>query len=475
MKPSALLRRLLTKRPALPDPAVPLEWLPVLRQACHNAPASSRQSFLGAGYRASDWFAHRFHCLPKCGPDGLRLAARMCDVWRPAQLWQIVLYASSPAIDEFPEALFFDPELLWHQQHFNRPGQVASVDLVAEGSTLHTMALQSDLVQRISRRRGLKTRVEKVFKGWDHLLLNAIAAFAAEHGFREIRVPRSGFAMRHADRARVVKPELFERVYDRAVKHHFRVRSKGSWWSINVRRNRRVIVRPPLLAEERGLGRTVCLCHDIERGLGHRGVEPAFAERADREAPAALEAMLAAEQTAQVRTTYNVVGCLLQEIRPQIERDGHCLGFHSYDHDLAAEQLVACRRVDYRIKGYRPPQSRLTPELRGDQLCWHNFEWLAAAASSLGFDKPRLENRLAKIPILLDDFALHRRAISFEAWARRLLDLIRQHDFVAVSLHDCYAAHWLPGYARLLDEIRMLAQLRTLDEVAAELYLAGGV
>ncbi len=441
----------------------------------HDFPAGSRERFLGAGYLARHFFPHQVRCLPKPGPDGCRLARWMCGARDPAELWQIVVHAAPPVIDEFPDELFFDSELLWHQQQFSRIGQVASVDMAARGGVLFTMAHQSDLVQRISRRRTYKTRVEKVFAGWHHLLLNAVAATAAEHGFREIRVPTSRLAMEHTDRARTVQPELFERVYDRAVHHHFRATPAGPWWSIDLPANRSKIVQPMRREERLEPGKTVCLCHDVERGLGHRDVDPEFARRADAESPQALDRMLAIEAEAGVRATYNVVGCLLPELRERIERGGHSLAFHSYDHDLGQEQLDACRRVDYRLKGYRAPQSRLTAELHDRGLCWHNFEWLASSVSSLGFAVPKLDNGLVKIPILLDDYDMHRHGRNFADWRRSTLTAIREHDFVALSLHDCYAGHWLPDYAEFLKEIKTMARLRTMDEVAADLFVAGGV
>lgn len=465
---AALLRRI------RPRPR-PLEWGPAMPVAFHDAPEPFRERFAAAGFKSRFFVPHRIHCLPKAGPDGYRLADRMCDVRDADRLWQIVLFATPPVIDEFPDELFFDPDLLWHQQHFNQVGQIASVDLVAAGTTLYTMAHQSDLVQRISRRRSFKTRVEKVFRGWHHLLLNGIASFAAARGFRELRVPTSRLAIEHTDRARTVQPELFERVYDRAVRHHFRATEVDGWWSIDVGANRAAIVTPDRHVEPRAFGKTVCVCHDIERGHGHRHVAPEFARRADGESAAALDHMLDIERRAGVRATYNVMGCFLSEVRDRIERAGHGVAFHSYDHDIAREQLAACRTVDYRIKGYRPPQSVVTAELLDDRLCWHNFEWLASSASSLRSTLPMLDHRLVRIPILFDDFALHAGKMSFEEWHRRAVDAIRAHDFVAFSLHDCYAPHWLPHYERLLEEIKPLGRFRTMDEVAGDLYMAGGV
>ena len=446
-----------------------------MRDICHEAPEQFRETFVARGYKSSLFFSHRVHWLAKCGPDGLKLASRMCGVKEPELLWQIVLYAMSPASDEFPSHMFFDPDLAWHQQHFNRASQVASVNLALRDRTLFTMALQSDLVQRISRRRELKTRVEKVFKGWDHLLLNAVANFAAERGFAEIRVPRSHFAMKNTDLARTVQPELFERVYDRSVHARFKTTEAGDWWSIGVERNRPAMIHLRRREGRVDRGKTVCVCHDTERDQGFRDIDPELAQRTETDARAALDRMLAIERRAGIRATYSVVGSFVDEVRGKIEGDGHCLAFHSYDHDLTRDQLAACRKVDYRIKGYRAPQSLLTDELRGDRLTWHNFEWLANSASSFGFDTPRLENRLVKIPILFDDFSLHTGRLTYDAWFRRAIEAIQTRDFVAFGLHDCYAEHWLDHFERLLEDIKALAQPRTLDEVAADLYIAAGV
>lgn len=437
----------------------------------HEASGHEREGFLAAGYRARHFFPHRWYALRKCGPDGSRLAQWMSGVRDPGRLWQLLLYATSPAIDEFPAELFFDPDLNWHQQHCNRRGLVASACMAVDGETVYTAAHQSDLVQRISRNRAFKTRVESVFKGWHRLLLNGIAGFATDHGLRRVCVPSAELATTHTDRTRTVQPELFERVYDRAIQHQFSVTREGGWWRLELGSNRGAVAPTTRREELIESTRTVCVAHDIERGLGHRDVEPEFAREADRNAPAALGHMLDIERRAGVRSTYHVVGCLIEEVRAPIERDGHCLAFHSYDHG-SGDQLPACRRVDYRIKGYRPPRSVLTRELSDTVLCWHNFEWLASSESSLGFQVPRLENRVVKIPILLDDFAMHRDGTGFDEWARQALRLVEEREFVVLSLHDCYAGHWLSGYEQFLADLKKLARLRTLDEVAADVFLA---
>ena len=52
------------------------------------------------------------------------------------------------------------------------------------------------------------------------------------------------------------------------------------------------------------------------------------------------------------------------------------------------------------------------------------------------------------------------------------VELMENKHFVAFGLHDCYADKWLPGYERLLETMGRLARLRTLDDVASQLFLA---
>ena len=40
------------------------------------------------------------------------------------------------------------------------------------------------------------------------------------------------------------------------------------------------------------MGKTICLCHDIERGLGHVDVDPNYAEFANKTSLKNLEEML---------------------------------------------------------------------------------------------------------------------------------------------------------------------------------------
>ena len=212
--------------------------------------------------------------------------------------------------------------------------------------------------------------------------------------------------------------------------------------------------------------KTICICHDIERGLGHLDVDAAWAAHANTYAPRALEEMLEIEATMNVKSSYNVVGTLLRAVRDQIEAGRHCIAFHSFDHNLEDWQLRRCRRVDNRIKGYRTPQSRITPELNDMNLCQNNFDWLASSISSLGLNIPLMQNRIVKIPVVTDDFDLYKRRIDYRDWEDRLLQGIAQRKFTAFGLHDCYGEFWLPHYKELLAKIQDVGTLQTLNTVS---------
>ena len=79
--------------------------------------------------------------------------------------------------------------------------------------------------------------------------------------------------------------------------------------------------------------------------------------------------------------------------------------------------------------------------------------------------------RIVWLPILFDDFSLHRGRLTYETWERRALQRIRHHRFVAFSLHDCYAAHWLGHYEEFLRKVKDLGVVRTLDHIAADTIL----
>ena len=118
--------------------------------------------------------------------------------------------------------------------------------------------------------------------------------------------------------------------------------------------------------ELRELENIVCIGHDTERGRGHDGVDPALFGTPDSVFEEHLDRMLAIERAMGIQSTYNVLGCSLEEVRQRIAAGGHCLAFHSYDHALDTPQLQRCRTIDYRLKGYRAPRSVITEELQDE-------------------------------------------------------------------------------------------------------------
>jgi len=327
------------------------------------------------------------------------------------------------------------------------------------------------------------------------MLLNRILNFAVEKGLKRFYSATADWTIRHIPSSRRVQRDLFERIYDRAVNEQFKASRQGPWCLIDVAANRDRLIAPEKKTETFPNEKTICLCHDIEQGWGHRRSDPTLAGRAHQASPGNLKDMLAIEKRMNVRGTYNVLGCLFNEVKDSIQQHGHCLAFHSYDHQTSkfwplpkvrerilnllypgiarrpgrvSDQLARVREIDYRTKGYRPARSKLTGEIRDKQLCFRNFEWLVSSAYSLGYQSPRLGNRIVKIPILFDDFDMYKRGVPNDDWERGALAAIRRDHFVAFSSHDGYAQSRLPRYESFLGRISELGTFKTLDEVSNE-------
>lgn len=65
-------------------------------------------------------------------------------------------------------------------------------------------------------------------------------------------------------------------IYDADIHKRFPgVQRAGSWWVIDTKD-----IAAGILVAEKGAeairdDKTICICHDIERGLGHVGIDPA--------------------------------------------------------------------------------------------------------------------------------------------------------------------------------------------------------
>lgn len=438
-----------------------------------------KAEFFNRGFKERNFFPHKTYYLPKPGPDGFKVACRIFGEIDPSDMVEIVIYASNQVLEEFPDDLFFDDDLVWHQQQFGKGGQIATSSLLIAGRNLYSMIHLSDVVQRISRRREYKTRIENRFKGWPVLLLNSILNFAWENNLENIFTPTSELALEHSNKKGHTKIDLFERIYDLSVDRYYKVQKTERWWKINLLENKDKLVFPEKKHEVVKKEKTICLAHDIEAGIGHVGFDSELVEVANRNHKKYLKEILEIEEYLGIPVTYNIVGKIFIEVKEQIirlrKKGGYCLAFHSFDHNIKKAQLYKCKDVDYRIKGYRPPQSKITRELSASKLAFNNFEWLASSAYSLQIKEPKSESGMVKIPILFDDYSMYKDKISYVEWEDRVLKIIEENEFIAFCLHDCYAHYWLPYYKSFLSKIYWMGKFKTFNRVAEEEFLSSSL
>jgi len=440
--------------------------------------------FQEKGFGVPEFFPHRALIIRKQYPDTLRLfegRGMTPSELRACEFFQLNLY--SDKLGGFPAELFTDPAINWHHQQLGEKGLIAAAGLCVQDGTLLVSVMQSDLCQQLFRsalKGECKTQVEKRFGAWHKFLFNAILDFANESGIVVVYSPTSAWILQATKKP--VQPGLFQRIYDFPSEFYRArrvVRSRAEYWEVPVVANAHRVVRlvPAALAEPPP-GKLICIFHDTEENLGGDGC----AEESRR----SLAAMLQIESARRVRTTYNVVGSLFACKKDEIRAAGpHCLAFHSYDHVLENErQLPRCREVDLQVRGYRTPQSQITPELTDYSLSYYNFEWLASGLHSLlrdcpGIDYERLptgferlapngcglQNGIVKIPVLTDDHLIATGQMDYGEWSRRLLETARNSAILSFGLHDCYARFWIDSYAELLDALSGIGRFVTADEL----------
>ncbi len=430
--------------------------------------ADDRGHFTARGFRAREFFPHEVLGLPKPYAD-----THLCLEHRGVSRRQIAagelvqLNVYSDWLSGFPDALFTDPAVNWHGQQFGRKGLIAATGLVIEGRSAVVTYLQSDICQQIYRSPGLKraasAKLDTRFRYWYRMLFNAILDFAWDRGLDTIHSPTADHIV-GATKKRI-DPGLFSRIYDSVGDQYVCRRDvvgRAEYWTVALRDNHDRIARlrsspaPETAGSDRKI---ICICHDIESNIDTNVSET--------ECRDALDRMLAIERAHGVRTTYQVLGRLFRDVAPIIAAsDSHALAFHSYDHQIGdPSQLARTREVDLQVKGYRPPQSKITADLSDYILAYWNFEWLLSSAWTFQFSVPRVENGIVKIPVHLDDWPLHSGALTRTQWMARLRAEIQRRDVVAVSLHDCYARRWLDWYPELLTELKGLGDLWTCEQM----------
>ena len=385
----------------------------------------------------------------------------------------IQLNVYSKEIEGLPGNLFFDKKINWHQQHFGKKGLIASAGLyLLNQEDIFIEVMQSDLLQQLFRsqkfRKLYRTKLEDKYKYWYKILFNAILDFAIGNGFLKIYCPTSEQLSNNTKMK--VDNSFFTKVYDYSKRNFNSSKKKikkAEYWKIDLKKNLDKIVRlKSVFREIKKSKKIVCIYHDIEEDVD----TPISKEKCKEY----LQKMLEIEEKQGISVTYNILGSLFNEKEKIIQSYGnHSISFHSYNHNLKdLNQLKKVREVNLQVRGYRPPQSNLTRELNDYNLSYYNFEWLMSSASSLNTTEPRLENGIVKIPLHIDDFPLHKMEMSYEQWENRLLETIKNNDFVAFGTHDCYGHHWIDKYDPLINKIKSLGvEFKTGDEIANHLFL----
>lgn len=465
-------------------------------QRYHEAAPERKLEFVARGYKGRHFFPHRVYYLPRPLPEQVKTARRLWSLHDPDALYCILLYASDEMVGQLPEDLFFDPKVMIHNEHMGRAGLVATGHLYIDGDTLCTDEHQSDLVQRIANRREHKSWIEKRFGTWHHMLLNSILHFAVLKDLRKIRVPT---AERVVDKylGVTVNPELFERLYNRNIQHHFKAQKQGDFWVINVPDHReKLIALTPMTEPAQMLKRSACIVHDIDTSSP---IELAGLSEQ-------LERILMAEKDLGVCATYNVLGEIFDAVRAPIQQGGHALAFRSFDglpyrypdresndetpvmaaltrlyrradymlrkplslqagktrtatairtgwlnqarrvlgRPVTRDTLRLCRDVDYYLKGYRLTPLDIDAGLTEDWLAYYHVEWVITddAGPALGRAFPQF---LVKLPIT---FAFDGSAASngITVWLQHLDAALGHDGLTTLSLPLAYAAHWLEYY-----------------------------
>ncbi len=373
-----------------------------------------------------------------------------------------------------PIRLFRDRAVNWHAQQFGKDGLIAAAGLFVEGRVGYVTLLQSDLCQQIYRDAELKrecaSRLNNRFRYWHKILLNAVLDFALDLGLDTIYSPTAAHIL--ATTPKDIAPELFIQIYDSVPTSYQCERctvGDAEYWRVELQNNRdRVALLNSKSSEIALPNRVICVYHDIECD-----VDTAVSKD---DCIRALGRMLEIERSRSLSTTYNVLGTIYKEVAPSIMDAGtHTIGLHSYDHNVGdVNQLPRSREVDLQVKGYRPAQSVITPEITEYNLSYYNFEWLLGWWKHFESIEPIVDRGIVKIPVHQDDYSLTRDE-KYEDWTEQLFRTVDQQRFVAVGLHDCYSKFWLHEYGDLLDRLLSAGEIWSGDQVVNHVYLANAL
>ena len=434
---------------------------------------SQLDEFLRKGFKERDYFDHEVIATQKFYPyTTYNLMLRGYNEHFINSILPIQINIYAPALASIGDDILWDGQVNWHRQQMEKPGLVAAAGLCIDHSeTAMVSIIQSDINQQVYKfanyKSKYKTRLRSWFGKWNLITYNAILDFALSAGIKTVLFPTTDSVFRHV-KANVLR-DIYDTIYDSVANTYLcrKTTIKGhDYWKVNVAENQSKIA---ILEDERvkqSHSKVVCILHDTEENVD--------TDIDIRSCEDALESMLEIEHEANISTTYNVLGTLYNKKNQLITKNNqHAIGFHSFNHVIGEEgQIEAVREVDLQVKGYRPPQSRLTAELNNFNLQYHNFEWLCSSSSSLGISDITLEHGIVKIPVDTDDWLIQSGQMSYENWKDLLLKKIEDNAFFSFGLHDCYSKHWLQNYPELIRSIKSIGvSFQSCDQVAAHAFL----
>jgi hypothetical protein len=430
-----------------------------------------RYEFIAKGYKERHFFPHELRFLPKAGPGAVRLATAMCGIRDPGAQWEVLLHGMSPQIDEFPPELFFDDDIVWHKRQYGIDAHIALAFLVEDGDRIFGINYVSDVVQRITRRRGWKTRIEKLFGGWAYMLLNGILSFAGERNIRWFFSPTAELVM---ENSRPSGSELFHRVYDRTLPKLFDVRREGGWWVIDVQEALRKVVTPLVQVEQRPSKPTASLTFDVASVEGV-GATPSGSERSQTRHP---DGAMGIERGVGSPITYVTPRRWFPLVKELLGSEEKCLAFSAPAVDLGdpgqlRAELELCRRVSSRTKGYRLAGAREPGPSEAFELCYHKFDWILVGDLPAAFPTPRLDAGMVKIPLVATDADL--RSNDLGRWVNQTLDRVRRGGPLALSLGRNWWTLKVERRRELLDRLLLSVELTTCDRLAEDWILRHGV
>jgi hypothetical protein len=435
-------------------------------------------AFSRAAIPRSEWFAHKAICIAKQYPDTyLNLRQRGIPVsgLKTGSFRQINLYLMDSL--GLPAEVFADPDLNWHGQQCGLGGLIAAAGIwLPDRLQAVITILESHVSQQISRPRYLTGHIASRFGRWPRILLNAILDWSASRGIEAVYCPMSSTVLRGISED--VEPGTYSRIYNDCSQwlRCSQVSFRGSdYWRIAIRENEGRIV--PLSSEPASNlpeAAGVCLFHDVEENLGAEG-DGAPGIAADACHAHFLEST-AMERRLLVPLTLSIPAILYKKKVDSISAKAiTCTAFHSYNHVIPESgQLSRSRTVDPRVKGYRPPQSRITAEVTDFTLSYFNFEWLLSSGPSLRSKVVHLSQGIVRIPVDMDDYPMAIGLKSYAQWRDAIFRLIDTQPLVVIGTHDCYANAWIGDYERFLTDLQKRSRFVTCTDIANAVFLASG-